>query len=134
MKKIQTKSVFNQSTCVSIYPSVCVCIYGCIYLCIDTYLYLFVFVYLYILLFLSGSSKECEQRPSVYGDTLTVTPAFVSDTLAWAKYWVSCVHLHQSRFQSGISLPIPPTELYFASLIDVLPLPQTITPLYRYWV
>ncbi len=79
-----------------------------------------------------GSCKDVDEKSTSYEEDNKETP--VSDKLEWAKTWVSSVHSHQRCFTSGMPLPIPQSELRFASLIDVLPLPQMVTPLYRYRV
>jgi hypothetical protein len=83
-------------------------------------------------LFVLGSCKEADRKLTPYEDDSREKTDQASNTLDWAKAWVSAVRRHQRCFTYGLPLPMPQSELRFASLVDVLPLPQMATPLYRY--
>lgn len=81
---------------------------------------------------MTGSCKDVDGQTVSNEEDNKVNHSSTPDNLSWAKSWVSCVYSHRQYFASGLPLPIPNTGLRFAALVDVLPLPQIVTPLYRY--
>ena len=81
-----------------------------------------------------GSYKDVDEQTMSHEEDNKINCSTTSDSLSWAKSWVSSVHNHRQCFASGLPLPIPNSGLRFAALVDVLPLPQIVTPLYRYGI
>ena len=81
---------------------------------------------------MAGSCKDVDEKSTSHEEDNNVNHSSTSDNLSWAKSWVSSVHSQRHYCASGLPLPVPHLGLRFAALVDVLPLPQIVTPLYRY--